>query len=54
MMALFGEKRPVEEFVEATQEKFKEYAAKFGGQTPHSLSAEKRLTGEKLLKIAGV
>ena len=54
MMALFGEKRPVEEFVKATQEKFKEYAAKFGGQTPHSLSAEKRLTGEKLLKIAGV
>jgi len=52
MMALFGEKRPTEEFVKATQEKFKEYAAKFGGKTPHSLPASKRLTGEKILKLA--
>ena len=54
MMALFGEKRPVEEFVKATQEKFKQLAVTFGGKQPHTLSAAKRLTGEKLLKLAGV
>lgn len=54
IMALFGEKRPVEEFVKATQEKFKEYAVKFGGKVPHSLPASVRLTGEKILKLAGV
>lgn len=54
MMAQFGETRPTEEFVKATQEKFKEFAARFGGLTPHSLTKEKRLTGEKILKLAGV
>ncbi len=54
MMALFGEKRPVEEFVKATQEKFKQYATIYGGKVPHSLPAATRLTGEKILKLAGV
>lgn len=54
MMGLFGETRPTEEFVKATQAKFKEFAARFGGLTPHSLSKEKRLTGEKIRRIAGV
>ena len=54
MMALCGETRPTEEFVKATQEKFKAFAAIYGGQTPHSLPKEKRLTGEKILKLAGV
>ena len=53
MMALFGETRPTEEFVKATQEKFKEYAQRFGNQTPHGLSPEKRLTGEKIVQLAG-
>ncbi|MEO6876043.1 MAG: ferritin-like domain-containing protein [Opitutaceae bacterium] len=54
MMALFGEQRPVEEFVKATQKKFSEYAAIYGGQVPHSLPASQRLTGEKIRKLAGV
>jgi uncharacterized ferritin-like protein (DUF455 family) len=54
MMAQFGETRPVEEFVKATQEKFKEVAKIHGNKTPHSLTKEKRLTGEKILKLAGV
>ena len=54
MMALFGETRPTEEFVKATQAKFKEFAARFGGLTPHSLPKEKRLTGDKVRRIAGV
>ncbi|MES2694370.1 MAG: DUF455 family protein [Verrucomicrobiota bacterium] len=53
MMALFGETRPVEEFVKATQENFKAAAARFGGQTPHSLPPEKRLTGEKIVQLVG-
>ena len=54
IMALFGEKRPTEEFVQATKEKFYKLAEVYGGRTPHSLSKEKRLTGEKILKLAGV
>ncbi|MFZ9682445.1 MAG: DUF455 family protein [Cephaloticoccus sp.] len=54
MMALFGETRPTEEFVKATQEKFKAFAATYGGKVPHSLPKEIRLTGEKILKLAGV
>ena len=53
MMALFGETRPVDEFVRATQEKFKDFAARFGGRTPHGLPPEKRLTGEKILALVG-
>lgn len=53
IMALAGETRPVEEFVKATQEKFKEFAAIYGGRTPHGLPPEKRLTGEKILQLVG-
>jgi uncharacterized ferritin-like protein (DUF455 family)/rubrerythrin len=53
MMALFGEKRPVEEFVKATQAKFYQLAEIHGGQTPHSLTPKARLTAEKLVKLAG-
>jgi hypothetical protein len=51
IMKLFGEKRPVEEFVKATQERFAEVAKTHGGKTPHSLPPEKRLTGEKILAM---
>lgn len=54
LMALFGEKRPVGEFVQATREKFHALAKIHGGQTPHSLPAGIRLTGEKLKALAGV
>jgi rubrerythrin len=52
MMALFGETRPVDEFVRATQEKFKAVAAVHGGRVPHALPPERRLTGEKILRLA--
>ena len=52
IMALFGETRPPEEFVQATQAKFAEFAKIYGGKTPHSLSPEQRLTGNKLLQLA--
>jgi uncharacterized ferritin-like protein (DUF455 family) len=52
IMALFGEKRPVEEFVKATQAHFAEVGKAHGGKTPHSLPPEKRLTGEKILALA--
>ncbi|MDB6170489.1 MAG: hypothetical protein JWM88_3353 [Verrucomicrobia bacterium] len=54
IMALFDEKRPPEEFVKATKEKFYRYAEIYGGKVPHSLPRERRLTGEKILKLAGV
>lgn len=54
MMALFGETRPVEEFVKATQARFKEMAERFGGRTPHGLPAERRLTGSKIKALVGV
>ncbi len=53
IMALAGERRPVEEFVRATQEKFKTLAALHGGRTPHSLTPQQRLTGEKIVRLAG-
>ena len=53
IMALAGETRPVEEFVKATQEKFKAFAEIYGGRTPHSLPPEKRLTGEKIVQLVG-
>ncbi len=53
MMALFGEKRPVEEFVQATRERFKQVAATYGGRTPHSLPASVRLTADKIVKLTG-
>ncbi len=54
IMALCGETRPVDEFVKATQEKFKAVAAIHGNRTPHSLPPERRLTGEKILRLAVV
>ena len=54
MMELFEETRPADEFVRATRERFASLAKTFGGITPHSLSAANRLTGSKLLKIAGI
>jgi len=54
IMALCGETRPVEEFVKATQIRFAEVAKVHGGRTPHALSPERRLTGNKILKLAGV
>jgi rubrerythrin len=53
MMAMFGEKRPVEEFVKATLEQFKQVAATYGGKTPHSLPASRRLTADKIVKLVG-
>ncbi len=53
IMALAGEQRPVEEFVRATQEKFKTLAAQHGGRTPHALPPERRLTGEKIVRLVG-
>jgi uncharacterized ferritin-like protein (DUF455 family) len=52
IMELFAERRPVEEFVQATQIRFQELARIHGGRTPHALPAEKRLTGEKLVQLA--
>ena len=37
-----------------TQEKFKEFAVIYGNRTPHALPPERRLTGEKILRLAGV
>lgn len=54
IMKLCGDTRPVDEFVKATQERFAELAKVYGGLTPHSLSAKNRLTGAKILKLAGV
>jgi len=54
MMALFGETRPVEEFVKATQAHFKTMAGRFGGRTPHGLPAERRLTGNKIKALVGI
>ena len=54
IIKLFGEERPVEEFVDATRERFEVMAKEFGSKVSHSLSADQRLTGNKILKIAGV
>jgi rubrerythrin len=54
IMALCGDTRPVEEFVKATQARFAEMARLHGGRTPHSLTPAQRLTGNKILKLAGL
>ncbi len=54
IMALSGETRPVEEFVKATQARFAEMAKIFGNLTPHALPPERRLTGNRILQLAGV
>jgi uncharacterized ferritin-like protein (DUF455 family) len=54
IMALCGEMRPVDEFVKATQARFAELAKVYGGRTPHALPPDRRLTGNKILRLAGV
>jgi len=54
IMKLCGDERPVDAFVKATQERFAELAKVYGNMTPHALSPERRLTGNKILKLAGV
>lgn len=54
IMKLFNETRPVDEFVKATQARFAELAKTYGGITPHTLTPEQRLTGNKIRKLAGV
>ena len=54
IMKLCGDARPVDEFVKDTQERFAAMARIYGNQTPHSLSPQQRLTGTKILKLAGV
>jgi hypothetical protein len=51
IMALFGDTRPIDEFVKATQQKFLELGKVHGGQVPHSLPPEKRLTGNKIVSL---
>ncbi len=53
IMALFGETGSVDQFVEMTQDHFKQMAEKYGGRTPHSLPPERRFTGEKILHLVG-
>lgn len=53
IMNFFGETESVDAFVKRTQARFNELAETFGGKTPHSLSPEKRLTGNKIKQIAG-
>lgn len=52
IMALCGEKRPVDEFIKATQQRFAELTKVYGNRTPHALPPEIRLTGEKILQLA--
>jgi len=51
IMALFGETRPVDEFVKSTQANFAAAAKVYGNRTPHSLPPELRLTGRKILEL---
>ncbi len=52
IMKLFGDERPVDDFVEDTRNRFEELMTEIGGNTPHSLPSDERLTGTKLLGIA--
>ncbi len=54
IMRLFGEEGSVEAFVESSRKRFKALEKEFGGKTPHSLSPEDRLTGNKLRAIAAL
>lgn len=54
IMKLCGEKRSPEEFLRATRAHFAELMDTLGKATPHALSAERRLTGNKLRRLAGV
>jgi uncharacterized ferritin-like protein (DUF455 family) len=52
MMALFGDTRPVDEFVIAARANFSEMEKLHGNRTWHALPPERRLTGSKILHIA--
>lgn len=54
IMALCGETRSPGEFVKATQLRFAELAAIHGNRTPHTLPPERRLTGNRILQLAGL
>jgi len=54
IMKLCGEEGPVDAFVEATKKRYASLEKTYGGKTPHSLSADERLTGKKLLALAGI
>ncbi len=54
ILKLFGETRPVEEFVAATRERFGELEGLYGGKVPHSLPPEERLTGKRICSLAGL
>ena len=54
IMKLFKVNQPIDEFVKATQARFAAMTETYGGRTPHSLSPEQRLTGNKLKALAGV
>lgn len=53
LMKLHGIEMDVGEFVKATQEKFATCAEVYGGKVPHTLTAEQRLTGEKIVAMVG-
>lgn len=50
IMRLFGETRPVEEFVEATRKRFESLSSVYGGRVAHTLAPEVRLTGNRILE----
>ena len=54
IMKLFNDERTVDAFVADTKKHFNELMAIHGNKTPHSLTKEERLTGNKILKLAGV
>ena len=54
IMRLFNVEGSVDAFVANTKVRFEECSKTYGGQTPHSLSAEERLTGNKILALVGI
>ena len=52
IMKLFDIDQSIPEFIAATKERFAQCEKQYGGKTPHSLPAEKRLTARKLKAIA--
>ncbi len=54
IMKLFKEERTVEQFVADTKARFEELHGTHGKATPHSLPPEQRLTGNKILSLAGL
>ena len=54
IMRLFNVEGSVDAFVANTKVRFEECSKTYGGQIPHSLSAEERLTGNKILALVGI